>query len=108
MTKDANVRPSAIKKSSPFVREFAARIQNMPDGNPKPCELDDRLRQDTALLVSVNIAGNRRHGSDVFQTFDNCRFADITSMNDVIGMLKMPHKCGIEQAVRVGDDSDTD
>lgn len=108
VTKDANVRSSAIKKSSSSIRELAARIQNMPDGNPEPCELDDRLRRNTALLISVNIAGNRRHGSDVFQTLNDCRFADITGMNDMIGMLEMLHNCRIEQAVRVGDDPDTD
>ena len=108
VTKDANVRSSAIKKSSSSIRELAARIQNMPDGNPDPCELDDRLRLDTAPLISINIAGDRRYGSDVFQTLDNHRLADITSMNDMIGMLEMLRNCRIEQTMCVGNDSEAD
>ena len=107
MAKNTDVRSHAIEKRSPFRRECAACIQNVADGNPKPCELDHRLNPKTALLISINIAGNRRHRSDGLQLIDDSRLADITAMHDMIGMLEMTKNCRIEQTMCVGDDSDT-
>lgn len=96
MAKDTDVRSHAIEKRSSFRRECAVRVQNVPDGNPKPYKLDHRLGLKTALLISINIAGNHRHGSDGLQLIDDCGLADITGMHDMIDVLEMAKNCRIE------------
>ena len=108
MAENTDVWSSAIKKHSSFFREFAVRIQNVPNGNPEACELNHRLRLKTARSISIDIAGNHRHRSDALQVINDGGLADITGMNDMIDILEVLQDCRIEQAVRVGDDSNTD
>lgn len=108
VAKNTDVWSSAIKKRSSFARELAPRIQNVPNGDPKPCKFNRRLRLNTTRLILVDVAGDRRHRSDTFQAIDNGGLADITGMNDMIDILKIPQDGRIEQTMCVGDDTDTD
>lgn len=108
MTKDTNVWSGASEKRSPFFAQLPCFKHDMPNRNTEPIQVQQRLGRKTALLVLVYVAGNRRHWSDVLQVIDDGGLADITGMHDMIDMLEMLLDCQVEQAMRVGDDSDAE
>ena len=108
VTKDADVWLHAVQENLSFSCKFSTYVQNMANGNSDSRQFDERLRRKAALLVPIDVTGNRRHRSDSLEVIDNGGLADITGMHDMIDVLEMLQNCRVEQAMRIGDDSDTD
>lgn len=105
---DADVRLFALKKCTAFFRQFPAFIQHMSDRHASAGQLHNSLRRKPAPFEPIDIAGDRRYGSDGLEVLDDGSCADIAGVEDAIHAGEMPHDRRIEQSVGIGYDTDAD
>lgn len=108
MAKDTDVRPRTIEKGLSFFDQLSALKDNMSDRDAETIQLDDGLSRKATLFVPIRIAGHGSHGSNHLKLIDNQSIADIAGMNNVIHATKVTHDRWIEQAMRIGNHTNTD
>lgn len=89
VAEDTDVRPGSVEKGPSVLGHFSALIQDVPNGDSKPCKLDHRFRWKSAFIVSVDVAGDCRHGSDFLKLRDDGSLADITRVNNMIDIFEV-------------------
>jgi hypothetical protein len=107
MAKDADVRSFAIQKGSSGLREFPAFIQNMTDGDTAACQFDHGPGRKSALFLIVDVAGDGRDRSDLLQLFNHGLIANVPGVEDMIDASEVSPDGRIEQAMGIGNHSDS-
>ena len=107
MTKDAEVWLAFLEKHSSVLREFPAFIQNMKDGDTAACQFDHGLWWKPALFLIVDVAGDGGDRSDLLQLFNHGLIANIPGVENVIDASEMSPDGPIEQAMGIGNHSDS-
>ena len=70
------------------------------------CQFDQlRLGKAAAASATVDIAPDCCQGSDVAQPVEDGGIADVSGVQDVLGIAQRQHGLGPEQAMGVGDDA---
>jgi hypothetical protein len=107
VAKDADVRLFAIQKGSSVLREFPAFIQNMTDDDAAACQFDHGLGRKSALFFIIDVAGDGGDRSDLLQLFNHGLIANIPGVENVIDASEMSPDGPIEQAMGIGNHSDS-
>jgi hypothetical protein len=107
VAKDADVRSFAIQKGSTVFCELPAFIQNMTDGDAAACQFDHGLERKSALFIIIDIAGDGRDRSDLLQLFNHGLIANVPGVENVIDASEMSPDGRIEQAMGIGNYSDS-
>ena len=108
MTEDADVWSGAIEKRSSLLGQLSSFTYNMSDRDMDAIQLNNGLCREAALFIFIDIARDSGHRSDHLKLLNDRSFTDITSMDNMIHAMEMPHNRRVEEAVGIGNDPDAD
>lgn len=108
MTEDAHMRLDIVQPFARLIRELSPFIQNVPDSDGHSGATDHTHAREPALFKLVDIAGDGDHRSNPLQLTDHTEVADITGVQDGCDARKVLDEGRVEEAMRIGDHTDTD
>ena len=107
MAKYTDIRLFALKKGSSVLCQLPTFIQNMTDGNADARQLNHGFGWQSALFIFINVAQDGCGRSDLLQFFDHRPVTDVPGVENVIDASEVSLDGRIEQAVGVGDHSNS-
>jgi hypothetical protein len=107
VTEDADIRLFTIQKGSPVSCELPAFIHHMPESNTDSKECHHSFRWKPTLFVPVDVAGDGGDRRDLLQLFDYGPITNVPGVENVIDASEMSPDGRIEQAMGIGNYSDS-
>ena len=84
MAEDAHFGLNTFEKSAALFRQLPTLIHNMTDGDAEAGQFDHGFWWKATLLVSIDIAGHRRHGSNGLKLLDDQLSTDIAGAERMV------------------------